>query len=208
MCFCSCGMPPMDDRVFQANGWVIHDCRQPSFATTVTAPVMEMLSSPDCSARIWWGSRRSKRSQAVPGGRGATEAPSSPAAASSPGSTRPPQSRRLARLRRSLAQRLCSRCSSRLTMISNLRRWGRERQGRVSAGSRSLQARRTRCPPRARAVPVLGRRPAPPHLHSWVRRVRLGGGPGGPRGPCHHLRRLPWFRLPREGSRIALPSPS
>lgn len=136
------------------------------------------------------------------------EAPSRPAAASSPGSTRPPQSRRLARLPRCLAQSLCSRCSSRLAVISNLRRWGRERQGRVSAGSRSLQARRTRCPPRARAVPVLGRRPAPPRLHSWVRRVRLGGGPGGPRDPCHHLRRLPWFRLPREGSRTALRSPS
>lgn len=153
-------------------------------------------------------SRRSKRSQAASGGRGATEAPSRSAAASSPGSTRPPQSRRLARLPRRLAQRLCSRCSSRLAVISNLRRWGRERQGRVSSGGRSPQARRTRCPPRARATPVLGRGPTPPHLHSWVRRVRLGGGPGGPRGPCHHLRRLPWFGLPQEGSRIALPSPS
>lgn len=135
------------------------------------------------------------------------EAPSRSAAASSPGSTRPPQSRRLPRLPRRLAQRLCSRCSSRLAVISNLRRWGRERQGRVSAGGRSPQARRTRCPPRARAAPVLGRRPAPPQLHSWVRRVRLGGGPGGPRGPCHHLRRLPWFGLPPGGQPDCSPEP-
>lgn len=55
MCFCSHGMPPMDDRVFQAHGWIIHDCRQLSFARTVLALATEMFSSSGCSGRVWWG---------------------------------------------------------------------------------------------------------------------------------------------------------
>lgn len=41
-------MPPMDDRVFQAHGWIIQDCRPPSYARLVSALVVETFAAPGC----------------------------------------------------------------------------------------------------------------------------------------------------------------
>jgi hypothetical protein len=49
--------------------------------------------------------------------------------------------------------------------------------------------------------------PPSPNLALWERRAQLGGGPGDPRGPCHHLRRLSWLWLPCPCSPVALQSP-